>query len=303
VAALIGDQGTMFNKKKPMKHVVITLVFALALAAPWVDAAALQRPKPAPASSPAPPAASFGSGATSTLPSVSAPAIARPRAEYRFPVGQTFVYGAVWRVFNAGIATLRMEQAGQEHRVVGAADAMGSAAVLYRVRDRYESFIDPATFCSRNSSRNIEEGRRRVDTNITFDYSRGEAVLDQKNFKKNTEKHEKHPIPNCVTDVLSAIYYVASLPLQVGSTYRFPLSDGGEALTVNVHVEAKEQIKTPAGTFNTIRVQPETPDGLLKDKGKIWVWYSDDAARVPVQVRTHMYWGTLTFTLQRIDRN
>jgi hypothetical protein len=70
---------------------------------------------------------------------------------------------------------------------------------------------------------------------------------------------------------------------------------------VNLHVEAREQLKTPAGTFNTIRVQPETPIGLLKDKGKIWIWYSDDAARVPVQARAHMYWGTLTFTLQRID--
>jgi hypothetical protein len=268
-----------------------------------MDAVALQRIKPAPAPSPARAAGSSLTAAPSNLPSVSGPAIAKPRSEYSFPVGQTFVYGAVWRVFNAGIATLRMEQAGPEHRVVGAANAVGSAAVLYHVQDRYESFIDPATFCSRNSSRQIEEGRRRVDTNITFDYSHSKAVLEQKNLKKNTDKHEEHPIPNCVTDVLSAIYYVASLPLQVGSTYRFPLSDGGEALTVDVHVEGKEQVKTPAGTFNTIRVQPETPNGLLKDKGKIWVWYSDDSARIPVQVRTHMYWGTLTFTLQRIDRN
>jgi hypothetical protein len=287
-----------------MKNVLIQL-FALTLAACCLDAAPLQRVKPAPAPSPAP-ASSLTPAPTnpsSNLPSVSAPAIARPRSEYSLPVGQTFVYGAVWRVFNAGIATLRMEKAGAEDRVVGAADAMGSAAVLYHVQDRYESFLDPATFCSRNSSRRIEEGRRRVDTNITFDYSRSKAVLEQKNLKKNTDKHEEHAIPNCVTDVLSAIYYVASLPLQVGSTYNFPLSDGGEALVVNVHVEGKEQIKTPAGTFNTIRVQPETPSGLLKEKGKIWVWYSDDAARIPVQVRTHMYWGTLTFTLQRIDRN
>jgi hypothetical protein len=40
----------------------------------------------------------------------------------------------------------------------------------------------------------------------------------------------------------------------------------------------------------------------LKDKGKIWIWYSDDAARIPVQARAHMYWGMLTFTLQRIDK-
>jgi hypothetical protein len=92
------------------------------------------------------------------------------------------------------------------------------------------------------------------------------------------------------------------LPLAQGKTYSFPLSDGGQALTVNVHVEAREQIKTPAGTFSTIRVQPEAASGLLKDKGKIWIWYSDDAARVPVQMRARLSWGTLTFSLLRIEK-
>jgi hypothetical protein len=255
-------------------------------------------PSPTPAASATPSPAPMRDATT-----VSAPSVAKPRAEYALPLGQTFVYNGLWRIFNAGTASLRVEPAGPETRVVGAADAIGSAALLYRVRDRYESFLDPATFCSHNTARRIEEGFRNVETNITFDYARAKAVLEQKNLKKNSDKHEEHAIPGCVTDVLSAIYYVASLPLQVGSTYRFPLSDGGETLTVNVHVEAREQIKTPAGTFNTIRVQPETSSGLLKDKGKIWVWYSDDVARVPVQARAHLYWGTLTFTLQRIDRN
>jgi hypothetical protein len=233
---------------------------------------------------------------------IEAPSIAKPPAQYVFPVGQTLVYGAVWRVFNAGTATLRMEQAGTQVHVTGNADAAGAAALLYRVLDRYESSLDPLTFCSHSISRRVEEGFRRVDTNIAFDYARGKAVLDQKNLKKNESKHEEHAIPGCVTDVLSALYYVGSLPLQPGKVYTFPLNDGGDTINVNVHVEAREQIKTPAGTFQTIRVQPETSSGLLKDKGKIWIWYSDDAARIPIQVRAHMYWGTLTFILQRIDR-
>jgi hypothetical protein len=49
-------------------------------------------------------------------------------------------------------------------------------------------------------------------------------------------------------------------------------------------------------------VQPETSSPLLRDKGKIWVWYSDDAARVPVQMRARLSWGTLTFYLLRIEK-
>jgi hypothetical protein len=170
------------------------------------------------------------------------------------------------------------------------------------VLDRYESFFDPASFCSRTTSRHIEEGLRRVDTNITFDYQHSKVIFDQKNIRKKESKHEEHEISNCVTDMLSAIYYVASLPLLPGGAYSFPLNDGGQTITVTVHVEARERVKTPAGTFDAIRVQPESPSGLLKNKGRIWIWYSDDAARVPVQARTRMTWGTLTITLQRIDK-
>jgi hypothetical protein len=231
-----------------------------------------------------------------------APSISRPRPEYQFPVGQTYVYGGEWRIFNAGTATLRMEQAGQEHRVVATANAAGTVALLYHVQDRLESFFDPSSFCSHSSSRHLEEGFRRVESNITFDYQHGKAVLDHKNIKKKESKHEEHDIPDCVTDMLSSVYYVASLPLLTGKTYSFPINDGGSTLTVMVHVEAREPIKTPAGTFNTIRVQPETASGALRDKGKIWIWYSDDAARVPVQMRVRMSWGTLTFSLLRIDK-
>jgi hypothetical protein len=231
-----------------------------------------------------------------------APSITRPRADYQFPVGQTYVYGAEWRVFNAGIATLRMEKAGQENRIVATADAAGTISLLYHVQDRLESFFDPSSFCSHNTSRHTEEGFRRVESNITFDYQRGKALLDHKNIKKKESKHEEHDIPGCVTDMLSSVYYVASLPLLPGKTYSFPINDGGATLTVLVHVEEREQVKTPAGTFKTIRVQPETASGALRDKGKIWVWYSDDAARIPVQMRARMAWGTLTFSLLRVDK-
>src|SRR5690348_15780636 len=70
---------------------------------------------PAPSSTPAQPAAEEMV--------MTAPSLTKPRPEYQFPVGQTYVYGAEWRIFNAGIATLRMEKVGQENRVVGTANA------------------------------------------------------------------------------------------------------------------------------------------------------------------------------------
>ena len=233
---------------------------------------------------------------------VSTPAMPKPDPGYHPPLNQTLVYGAQWRVFNAGTATLRMEQAGQEARILGVADATGSVALLYHVHDRFESFVGLTDLCSRVLTKNAEEGYRKVDTTISFDYRRRKAVLDQKNIKKKESKHTENDIPGCVTDVISAIYYVGSLPLQPGKTFTFPLNDGGKTVNVDLHVEAREQVKTPSGTYNAFRVRPEVPEGVLKNKGKIWVWYSDDAARIPVLMRGHMFWGTLTLTLQRIEK-
>lgn len=242
------------------------------------------------------------SASPATVSAVKTPILAPPDPTYHLPTGEVFVYAAQWRVFPAGVVTLRMEQAGKEIRMVGAADASGAVGLLYHVHDRYESFLDPATFCSHSTSRSVEEGFRRVSTSITFDYQRGKSYLEHKNLKKNEIRRAENDIPACVTDVLSGIYYAGSLPLLPGKTYYFPVNDGGKTVTVEIHAEAREQVKTPAGTFNTIRVQPDAPSEVFKDRPKIWIWYSDDAARRPIQFRVRMSWGMMTFTLQRVDK-
>lgn len=234
----------------------------------------------------------------------------KPDPANHLPFGQTLVYNAEWRVFNAGTATLRLEPASQapasgqpipEAHVLGAADAAGAVALLYHVRDRFESFFNTASLCSKSISKNMEEGLRRVNATINFDYQRGKAVLNQKNLKKGDSKHVENDIPGCVTDLLSAFYIVGTLPLQPGKTFSLPLNDGGKTVTVEVHAEEREQIKTPAGTFNTIRIKPDVPSGVLKGKGNIWIWYAEDL-RMPVRLRGHLFWGTVTFTLQRIEK-
>ena len=72
-------------------------------------------------------------------------------------------------------------------------------------------------------------------------------------------------------------------------------------VTVTMKVEAKEEIKTPAGTFQTIRVQPTAEEGVVKNRGNIWIWYTDDARHMPVQIRARLFWGTITFHLQSVE--
>ena len=194
-----------------------------------------------------------------------------------------------------------MESAGREQRIVATADAIGAVGLLYHVQDRIETFIDPKTFCALTLHKHTEEGLRRLETEVTFDQTRNKSVLSEKNLRNQESKRQENDTPGCVEDVLSAIYYVASLPLAPGTVHHFPMNDGGKTTEVRVTVEAREEVKTPAGTFKTVRVQPTAESGLIKNRGQIWVWYSDDAAHIPVQMKARLFWGTLAFQLQKID--
>jgi Protein of unknown function (DUF3108) len=226
-----------------------------------------------------------------------------PGPAYKFPDGQTLVYAVDWRLFNAGTATLRMERAGREQRIVATADALGFVALLYHVQDRFESFVDPKTYCSLTLSKHTEEGFRRLDTNITFDQARKKSVLSEKNLKNNQSKKVENDTPGCVVDVVSSAYYISSLPLVANGVYRFPMNDGGKTVEVKAAVEGHEDVKTPAGTFKTIRVVAAAESGSLKNRGQIWIWYTDDGAHTPVQMKARLFWGTLVFRLQKIENS
>jgi hypothetical protein len=229
--------------------------------------------------------------------------ITPPNPAYHFPVGTVFYYKAEWRLFSAGIATLKLESdSSGQHRVSVTADATGFVARLFRVHDTFQSLFDPKTFCSAELNKHTEEGSRHRDSKLQFDYGRRKGVFEELNPKSGEKKHVENDIPECSTDVVSGVFYAASLPLEPGKSYFFPVNDGGKTVDLETRVEAREQIKTDAGTFNTLRIQPLPNSVLLKNKGRIWLWYSDDADRIPVQMRGRMGWGTVTIRLSRIER-
>jgi hypothetical protein len=224
------------------------------------------------------------------------------RPGFEFPYGQTLNYEGEWRFFTAGAATVRIDRAGAQNRVTIVGDSTGVVALLYRVQDRFESYFDPKSLCSAKLVKHIEEGSHQRETVITYDYARGKSVLDERNLKTNQQKKVENDIPGCVTDVVSGILYVASLPLQTGGVYTFPLNDGGNTVTVKATVEGKEQVKTPAGTFQTIRVGSEGNSAVLKNRGRMWIWYTDDDRHLAVQMRAKLFWGTLTIYLTGINK-
>ena len=102
-----------------------------------------------------------------------------------------------------------------------------------------------------------------------------------------------------MTDLLTGVFYASSQPLEVGQNFVMPVVDAMHNVPVTMKVEGREEIKTPLGTFKTIRVQPTADAGVVKNRGNIWIWYTDDDRHLPVQMRARLFWGTITFRLDR----
>jgi len=229
------------------------------------------------------------------------PTLQPPLPEFVFPTKQTLTFAVDWRVFTAGTAVFQLEREGTVQKINAYGGSVGAVTMLFPVIDKFQAGFDTKTGCSTGFSKQLQEGRRKVSSDLTFDYSQGKQKQVEKNLVKGTSKEQTASIPACVTDSLSAIFYAASQPMVLGQTIKFPLADSMRTVTVTMKVEAKEEIKTPAGTFQTIRVEPTADEGVVKNRGNIWVWYTDDARHMPVQIRAHLFWGTITARLQSYE--
>jgi hypothetical protein len=225
------------------------------------------------------------------------PPLPPPRAGFTFPQKQTLTYSVDWRVFSAGTAVIHFEAAGDRERVNATADTVGAINMIFHVSDRFQSTFDRAKGCTYDFDKQTVEGRRQINSTLHIDYGQSKSILDEKNVVKNQSKHVESPIPGCMTDLLTGVFYSASQPLEVGHSFVLPVVDAMHNVPVTMKVEAREEVKTPLGSFHTVRVHPTAAAGVVKNRGDIWIWYTDDDRHLPVQMRARLFWGTITFRL------
>jgi hypothetical protein len=226
-----------------------------------------------------------------------APSLPAPRPGFSFPQKQTLSYSVDWRVFPAGTAVVHFEAAGDAEHVSANAETSGAINLLFHVSDHFQSSFDRNTGCTAEFNKQTVEGRRQVNSTLKLDYTQLKSILDEKNITKNQVKHVETPIPGCITDLLSGLFYASSQPMEIGKSFVIPVVDALHTVPVTMKVEGKEEIKTPLGTFKTVRVQPTADAGVVKNRGNIWIWYTDDERHLPVQMRARLFWGTITFRL------
>ena len=95
-------------------------------------------------------------------------------------------------------------------------------------------------------------------------------------------------------DVLSAFYYIRTQPLAVGKTFELAAVSGKKKYSLRVICHKEETVEVPAGKFPCFLVEPVLKeDGLFKAKGKLWIWVTKDARRIPVKMQSKIPVGSI----------
>jgi len=212
--------------------------------------------------------------------------------EMPFSVGEQTTYDVKFGILRVGSGSMRVAgvdtMRGREvwHTVF---DIKGGT-LFYHVNDTLESWFDTQTLSSLRFVQHLDEGgrvRRR-------EY---EIFPDRATYAFNN-RPEQPSVPEPLDDG-SFLYFVRTLPLNVGETYTMPRYFNPKANPVIVRVLRKERIQVPAGTFNAIVVQPIIKTaGIFSEKGEAQIWFSDDSARIVLQMKSKLSFGSLDLYLR-----
>ena len=174
-----------------------------------------------------------------------------------------------------------------------------------KFRERVESTVEPATFTIQKTTILDEQGKRVRTTETTFDRSKGKMTWSSRD-PNNPGAEPRHAVTDFtgqLQDVLSAIYYIRTQPLEVGKSFDIFIGDGGRVYTIPVKVVEKKRMKTILGRVDVLHVKPELfgPDRLIDDeKGEFSMLITDDQRHIPVGGRVKTDYGTFEIKLKRI---
>jgi hypothetical protein len=158
---------------------------------------------------------------------------------------------------------------------------------FFRVRDKYESYIDTATMQPLKFIRNVDEGGYKIYENITFNKTVNTAITTKGVYK----------VPGCVQDVISSIYYARNIEfnnMKPGEKIPFTLFLDNQLYDIYIRYLGKEVVSTKYGKFKAIKFRPLLIKGTIFEGGeKMTVWVTDDQNHLPIRVESPITVGSV----------
>ncbi len=172
-------------------------------------------------------------------------------------------------------------------------------SLFHKINNRLESIIDPEYYRTLKYTKEIHEGDNDERGVTEFDYKKGKAFYTETGDKN---KKENYPIPKCIMDSLSGFFRLRELDLKPGESKYIHIFADGEKYPIKVEALKFETVKTKAGKFKCIKLQPKmeySPKGFFKKEGKVWMWFSTGENRLPVKIKTKIAVGSIYGKLNR----
>jgi hypothetical protein len=214
------------------------------------------------------------------------------------------VYNVSWGLIPVGQATMEVRElvsfAGRPaYHVISTAKSNAFCDTFYKVRDLNESWIDATTLSSLGYLKKLREGRYVRDEWVLYDPTE-KHFLSRAAGKDGIFSVSGGTIPASVQDILSSLYFVRSKDLAPGSDIILDVNTRQNWPLV-VRVLRKEKVRTPAGSFATILVEPAIrQEGIFIQKGRhLQVWLSDDARKIPVKMSVEVFFGHIAASLAK----
>ncbi|MEX1002546.1 MAG: DUF3108 domain-containing protein [Crocinitomicaceae bacterium] len=215
-----------------------------------------------------------------------------------FAPGEKLVYRFTYGVFDAGEATLsvlpteRTVKGRKLLRVRGIGRTVSAFEWFYKVNDLYESYIDAEAMIPWVFKRRVDEGGYKINQDYTFFQHKNEV---------ETEKGNKHAVPEHVQDMISAFYYAR--------TFDFSKAKKGQTFAVNIFLDeelfptkikylGKEVIRTRKGKYRCHKFEPVVEQGrVFKSGDALTVWITDDGNKIPIMAKAKIQVGSIKMHL------
>ena len=213
-----------------------------------------------------------------------------------FKIGEKLTFKIKYGFVTAGVSIMQVKDerviSGRKvNHVVFEVNSVPSFDWIYKVRDRYETFIDQKGLFPWRFEQHIREGKYKRDYSAFFDQRNNKAFTSEGIFD----------IPKYVNDIISAFYLARTFDysnLKVNDEIHLKNFHKGKTYNLDLIFRGREEIDVPAGKFKCILIEPLVKaGGLFKSEGSIYIWLSDDELKVPIKVKSKIVVGSIDAVL------
>lgn len=211
-----------------------------------------------------------------------------------FKEGEILTYRLHYGIIDAGVAVLEvkpevLDVAGRKvYHIVGNGYSKGSFDWFFKVRDRYETYLDKDALLPWMFVRRVNEGGYIINEDYKFNHYTN---------KVDVGREDKVDVPQGTHDMISVFYAARNLDLsnaKEGDVFTINSIVDKELFPLKIRYVGKERINCDLGTFDCVKFRPIVQKGrVFKKEEDLNVWITDDKNRVPLRAQAKLMVGSV----------